>query len=87
MCGLRPNGDFVCWGSDYWHDISSEVPSLRSLELTGTRFRDLSVGRSHVCGITLDGEIACWGNNSYGQASPPAARDDADGGARLNEAG
>ncbi len=39
------------------------------------RFRQLSVGASHVCAITEQGKAFCWGRNRFGQLGNGSTRD------------
>ena len=47
QCGLRDNGEAVCWG---WF-----FPTERLGEVTG-----IAASAEHVCGIGPDGAIGCW---------------------------
>ncbi len=66
-CGLKPDGDSVCWGAESVHK-----------ELSGS-FAAVSVGEYHACGIRADGTVECTGSNEgpplttgySGQANAP----------------
>ena len=59
-CGLRENGQPICWG------YLREPYSLKY------RFSDISAGVDFFCGVRKDnGGLVCWGGNEYGQSSPP----------------
>ncbi len=58
-CALRATGEIACWGADY---DARPGPSLRDLEPSGLRFRDIGVGDGHVCGVTVDDRVVCWGS-------------------------
>jgi hypothetical protein len=36
-------------------------------------FTQVSAGGYHTCSVRTDSTLACWGDNTYGQATPPAA--------------
>ena len=55
-CGLRSDGEAVCWGSD---DHGQASPP-------GGNFAAISAGWLHTCGLRSDGKAVCWG-----LASPP----------------
>ena len=61
-CGLRTDGNAVCWGDDRWSQSSrpQEGP-----------FESISSGGFHACAVRLDGSPACWGYDEQGQSSPP----------------
>ncbi len=61
-CGLRANGQLVCWGSDF---SGSTTPPAGS-------FAQVDAGHDYSCAVRSDGSLACWGWNDRGQASPPA---------------
>ena len=49
-CGLRENGEVVCWGkSSYAPDGS---------------FTAISAGNDHTCGLRENGQLVCWGHDS-----------------------
>ena len=53
-CALRPNGAAVCWGSDYYGQVSAP---------TDGRFASISSGGEHTCAISMDGSTVCWGGD------------------------
>ena len=65
ICGLRPNREVVCWGSEDAY-----------AGFSGT-FLSISYGGRHVCGVRENGAIECAGSNmsfggvDTGQARPP----------------
>ena len=63
-CGVKTNGEVVCWRSD--ENIEIETPS-------GT-FRQVSVGRNHACGVKTGGEVVCWAWGSDPRAGPDPFR-------------
>ncbi len=69
VCGIRPDGQLVCWGRDYETYLHAHEP-------VGVRFRDIAAGAYHVCGVTLEGQLLCWGEvpfgRDWGQTAPPA---------------
>ena len=50
-CGLRGNGELLCWGIDNW-DIN-EVPA--------GSYSDVSIGHAAACAVRRGGELVCWG--------------------------
>ena len=48
-CGLRPDGELVCWGS---HSAPWRPEGA---------FAAISKGQLHGCGLRLSGEVDCWG--------------------------
>jgi hypothetical protein len=61
-CGLKIDGNLVCWGDDA--EGQSTPPS-------GT-FIQVSAGGQHSCGIQTDGTLACWGDDAEGQSTLPS---------------
>jgi hypothetical protein len=54
----------ACWGGNF---------SGQATPPAGV-FSQVAAGESHTCGLRADGTVACWGgDNSFGQATPPAA--------------
>ena len=60
-CGLKEDGDAVCWGEDGYGQWSPPDGS----------FTALSAGDDHTCGLGPDGSAVCWGYDHFGQSSPP----------------
>ena len=60
-CGLRQNGQAVCWGDNEHGQLSPP----------GHSFTAITAGYNHTCGLRENGQVACWGDNEYGQSSPP----------------
>ncbi len=58
-CGLKDDGQVVCWGGLYY------------IKPPPGTFTQISGGSHHYCGLKTDGSIACWGKNTGGEASPP----------------
>ena len=59
-CGLRANGQAVCWGSKPWDKLDTPSDS----------FVAISAGGNYTCGLRDDGIAVCWRNNEDGRASP-----------------
>lgn len=72
VCGLRPSGQAVCWGTGsaeigsatYLTDATVPTPFVDVLSPT---LDTIVAGASHNCGLTEAGETHCWGLNSHGQ--------------------
>ena len=60
-CGIRSEGDVICWGADLQTQSS---PPIRV-------FDTLDAGGYHTCGLLQDGGVHCWGDNSLGQLDAP----------------
>lgn len=62
-CGIRrSDGHVVCWGGDYYGQVSGAPPS--------TAFDAVAAGYDHTCGIRRsDGQTVCWGRDDDGQVS------------------
>ena len=58
MCGLRPDGEAACWGTN-WFGQSDAPPGP---------FVTVDAGVSHSCGLRPDGSIECWGEDSLDAA-------------------
>ena len=57
VCGLRSNGQAVCWG---WQVYGQPRRSPPLWAPAGNVYRDLFVGRTHSCGSLVTGEFNCW---------------------------
>jgi hypothetical protein len=64
-CGLRTDGEVLCWGDNTYEQSSPPSDSFTMVETRG--YGD----SSHSCGLTVDGTVECWGSDSYGESSPP----------------
>ena len=64
-CGLKSDGNAICWGSDIHEGFKHSVP-----EDYGP-FVQLEIGFADVCGIKSDGTAQCWGWGRYGGTSVP----------------
>ena len=64
-CGVRTNGELVCWGGD--GDRGTGFPP------EGT-FKSVSSGYIHACAIKMDNTAVCWGTigNEYGDRGVPS---------------
>ena len=64
ICGMRPEGEVVCWGS-------SSAPAFQPEGM----FVAISHGLTHGCGLRVSGEVDCWGAvNLYGELDAPEGR-------------
>jgi len=79
-CGLKPDGQILCWGLNSLGQLgrgtTTQNASAEQLRQNATPtpisssllFDSLAVGSSHACGITRDTKsVWCWGDNTYGQ--------------------
>eukprot|EP00904_Undaria_pinnatifida_P001987 jgi/Undpi1/1178/HiC_scaffold_10.g04640.m1 len=62
-CGLRREGQVVCWGDDIAKSTSG-VPE-------NTVFVQVVAGKDNSCGLRPNGQAVCWGSNIAGQSEPP----------------
>ncbi len=63
-CGLRPDGEVVCWGLQSW-----------PLSQPQGVFVAISSGLTHGCGLRVSGGADCWGLvNIYGELDAPEGR-------------
>ena len=71
VCGVTPEGDAYCWGSNDHGQLgggtTGGVSSVPVKVFGGLVFADVSPGGDHTCGMTTDGEAYCWGRNDHGQ--------------------
>ena len=51
VCALRPNGEAVCWGANYFGQASPFEEEL---------FRAISNGESYTCALRFDDSPVCW---------------------------
>ena len=66
-CGLRENGQAVCWGAERdYYDFGQANPP------TDERFVTISAGGMHTCGLRADGRAVCWGDNANAKVNPAA---------------
>ena len=63
-CGLTPDLEIECWGSDVDGQVSNAPAGL---------FNEVVAGSGHNCALGLDGHTECWGANASGQSDPPAS--------------
>jgi alpha-tubulin suppressor-like RCC1 family protein len=73
-CGLTPNGDGFCWGTNQRGEIGNSSISVGVAMGTPTPmtansivFKSIVTGWTHACGIATTGAAYCWGDNSQGQ--------------------
>jgi alpha-tubulin suppressor-like RCC1 family protein len=62
-CGVRADGELLCWGQALPDGASSSAAGGLG---TGP-WSNVSVGTRHACGLKVDGSIACWGEASLGK--------------------
>jgi len=70
-CGLTPDGDAYCWGSNQYgklgtgnvnDTVASPVPVIG-----GHKFVQVTVGEYHACALKADGQAWCWGRGTNGR--------------------
>jgi hypothetical protein len=61
-CGLRDDGQIVCFGRD----------DLGQIDAPAGNYNYLVAGKTTVCAARSDESLVCWGDSSYGLTSPPA---------------
>jgi alpha-tubulin suppressor-like RCC1 family protein len=66
-CGLRSDGQVLCWGYN----------ALGATDAPNGTFRALSTGSHSSCAIRGDGTLACWGYSNQGILNPPSGTFDA----------
>jgi alpha-tubulin suppressor-like RCC1 family protein len=78
-CGLTPNGDAFCWGTDGSGQLGNGTPSNSFFAPTPidlSNFAEetipdlsnsISSGGVHTCALSKTGSGYCWGNNVFGQ--------------------
>lgn len=86
FCGLRGDGETVCWGYNYYGQIGDDTkgtgntsdPNDRkgaTVVLGGHQFKTIAVAFSATCAATATGETYCWGdvrNNAQHVLTPAA---------------
>ena len=69
LCGLRTDGEYVCWGQDGRYGALLDAPE--------SEFEALSMELGYACALSTDGEVSCWGSSANFEGdSPPAAAAD-----------
>ena len=69
-CGLRADGDIVCWGAHGDDERLTESTGL--LDSPPGSFSQIDAGHHHSCAIRQDGAVKCWGSMSIeGDDMPP----------------
>ncbi len=61
VCGLRRDGEVLCWGWD----------SAKQVGIPQGRHRDLSAAMAHACAVGHRGELRCWGSGFGGGLDTP----------------
>jgi alpha-tubulin suppressor-like RCC1 family protein len=69
-CGLTIDGDWYCWGNNWFAQLGIGSYSWGHANpqlVTVGSFESVSPGFMHTCGVAPDGNAYCWGYNSDGQ--------------------
>jgi alpha-tubulin suppressor-like RCC1 family protein len=66
-CGVRLDGELVCWGAGMEHGPNASDQRLQRLLRRPTgKFADISIGKYpqgyQSCGLRADGSVECWAN-------------------------
>ncbi len=64
VCGIREDGEVVCWGSK--GAITATVPP--------GSFKQVDVGPARACGVTSAKTVACWGKTGPDAPPPPGGQ-------------
>lgn len=70
-CGITVAGELKCWGNNSY-GVLGNMGTISSLTTptvidSGTLYKQISAGSTHVCGITSADVLKCWGTNGHGQ--------------------
>jgi alpha-tubulin suppressor-like RCC1 family protein len=89
-CGLTPEGDAYCWGSNSSGQLGTmDEPECSRVYIPegvacspvphpvdgGLTFDSISAGRSHTCALTATGEAYCWGLGGSGRLGNGSTND------------
>ncbi|HXJ22706.1 MAG TPA: hypothetical protein VMT03_20985 [Polyangia bacterium] len=75
-CALMANGDFDCWGDDYYGEVgdgmfrttgTTTVPSPTKATVVPSAPASAALGGNHTCVLLKNGSVWCWGYNINGQ--------------------
>lgn len=70
-CGIDPDGNLRCWGSNANGRLgigSNDAPKLLPTAVDSpTHYSSIAAGHDHSCGLTPEGAVKCWGINTHGQ--------------------
>jgi alpha-tubulin suppressor-like RCC1 family protein len=75
-CGLTPDGEAYCWGSNEWGQLGAPTSetcsagpcSSRPVRVSGTEvWSSITAGGEHTCALNRTGRAYCWGRNFWGQ--------------------
>ncbi len=69
-CGLRADGQVVCWGFDAYGEVGRLPIAQRYPPAVVEGLRDVaqvSAGETHTCAVTRGGEVYCWGHDDRGR--------------------
>jgi hypothetical protein len=70
ICGIRPTGELLCWGSNSSGALGDGTTTPRGTPMpvgSSTRFVQVTVGEDYACALSGRGETWCWGSNTNGQ--------------------
>lgn len=68
-CGIRSDGELVCWGSP----LPGGAPVLP--QPARVRAAHVSVYETHACVVYANGALRCWGDTTHGATTPPELPD------------
>lgn len=76
-CAIMTNGDFDCWGDDFFGELGDgvfrntgsgqAVPSPQRATVVPSTPVAAALGGNHTCVLLKNGSVWCWGANGNGQ--------------------
>ncbi|HEX8831324.1 MAG TPA: hypothetical protein VF705_09175, partial [Longimicrobium sp.] len=66
VCGLTPQGQAYCWGSNFYGQLGDSTQTTRTVPAAvhqpqGVRFDRIYAGTGRTCALTAAGAAYCWG--------------------------
>jgi alpha-tubulin suppressor-like RCC1 family protein len=75
-CGLRSNGEVICWGDNHEGQLTRTLPA-RGFQITSIAglppATSIAAGGHHTCALAADRAVWCWGDNDQGQLGTQSA--------------